>query len=201
MEGVPLADLMKRGTVTASAPTKVSEPRADMHQNSDELLRQLADFRESKKVTAQAPTVISSVVQEYAPVPPMYVIPFLTPGATPDTLQTHIYRKFTEYTPLKMELIQVLTLLLTPLIHPLRTHRLRKRIPNQALMDPCLLKVSQSGAFLLQSSRRLPYKRFEGKKYSKRYSTGEWFMPRLICVWRRIELEATGMFVRRDKIE
>jgi hypothetical protein len=71
MEGVPLADLMKRGTVTQGAPAKVSAPRADMHQNTDELLRQLADFRESKKVAALAPTVVSSVVQEYAPAPPI----------------------------------------------------------------------------------------------------------------------------------
>jgi hypothetical protein len=153
MEGVPLADLMKRGTVTASAPVKVSEPRSDMHQNTEELLRQLADFRESKKVAAQAPTVVSSVVQEYAPV---YVAFYLILVAMPDILPTPILPKC-KRTQRNMERIKVLTLLLTPLIHLLRTLR-RPRFLKPAPMDLCLLRAFLFGEFLPPSSRLSPPK-------------------------------------------
>lgn len=72
MEGVPLVDLMAHKAVSSNTVKKQSHadnaPRADMHQNTDELVRQLQEFREKKALAAAAPVVKSSAaVVDYAP--------------------------------------------------------------------------------------------------------------------------------------
>ncbi|KAL3894368.1 MAG: hypothetical protein SGCHY_005315, partial [Lobulomycetales sp.] len=78
MEGVPLADMMKHNAQVAERSGKQQQQqhersnsggggvkRSDMHQNTDELQRQLQEFREKKLKTGAAATVKSSVAQDY----------------------------------------------------------------------------------------------------------------------------------------
>lgn len=76
--GVPLADMMKHNAQVAERSGKQQQQqhersnsggggvkRSDMHQNTDELQRQLQEFREKKLKTGAAATVKSSVAQDY----------------------------------------------------------------------------------------------------------------------------------------